>query len=98
MALDRSEFKTVAIGGPATLYEVTDLREVLRTAISAGQNLHLDLRGSGKWDLAGLQLLISCIRTGRSQGREIRLVNVPSTCAEIAARSGLSAWLESVSE
>jgi ABC-type transporter Mla MlaB component len=98
MELDQPGPKTIEIEGPATLYEVATLHKALREALSRGQDLLLDLRGSGKWDLAGLQLLISCIRTGQSLGRTVRLVNVPRVCAEIAERSGLAGWLRSVSE
>jgi ABC-type transporter Mla MlaB component len=98
MAVDRSDPKTISLQGPVTIYEVSTLRESLREALADGKDLRIDLGDSGKWDLAGLQLLISCIRTGESQGRTIRIARIPRVCAEIAERSGLAEWLETVAE
>ena len=51
---------------------------------------------TGPWDVAGLQLLISCVKTGRDRNQAVRLVNPPRGCAELAERSGLREWLHSV--
>ena len=64
MAVERPDFKTISFEGPATIYEVSAHRETLREALAEGKNLRIDLGDSGKWDLAGLQLLISCVKTG----------------------------------
>jgi ABC-type transporter Mla MlaB component len=98
MTSDRPEFKTIAVEGPATIYEVSALRETFRLALDGEVDLRVDLRDSGKWDLAGLQLLISCAKTADARGRHVRLTGVPKACAEIADRSGLSTWLESVTD
>ena len=98
MALDQPEFKTIAIEGPATIYEAAALKETLRNAVADGESLRIDLGESGRWDLAGLQLLISSVKTARSQGRTVRIFRVPKACAEIADRSGLMDWLRAVSE
>lgn len=98
MTLDQSDDLLIAIEGPATIYEVKALRETLLQALSKGGTLHIDLADSGKWDLAGLQLLISTIRTAQSQGRTALLHRVTRICAEVAERSGLSDWLRSVSD
>ncbi len=84
--------------GPVTLYEVAAVRETLRAALAGGNSLRLDLSDSGPWDIAGLQLLISCARSGRLRNQEVRVVNVPQSCAELAQRSGLSEWLRSIGE
>ena len=98
MAAERSESKTILLTGPITLYEVSAVRETLRIALAEGKRLRIDLRNSGPWDLAGLQLLISCVRTARDRDQTVRLVNIPGVCAEIAERSGLSDWLLTVQE
>jgi ABC-type transporter Mla MlaB component len=98
MAVERPDLKTVAFEGPVTLYEVSVHRETLREALAEGKNLRIDLGDSGKWDLAGLQLLISCVKTAERQGLTVRLARVPRVCAEIADRSGLTAWLDAVSD
>ena len=98
MALDRLDDVMIAIEGPATIYEVKALRETLHQGLSKGGRLQIDLAGSGKWDLAGLQLLISTIRTAQRQGQTASLHRVTKICAEVAERSGLSDWLRSVSD
>jgi ABC-type transporter Mla MlaB component len=98
MALDRSNEITISIEGPATIYEVKALREMMRQALRKPGSLKIDLGESGKWDLAGLQLLISCVRAGQSDGRTVRLLRVPRLCTEVAERSGLAQWLNSVTE
>ncbi len=98
MAVERPDLKTVAFDGPATIYEVAALRETLREALAEGKNLRIDLGDSGKWDLAGLQLLVSCVKTAVRQGLAVRLVRVPRVCVEIAERSGLSTWLAAVAD
>ena len=90
--------KTVGLDGPVTIYEVAGLREAFREALAEGMDLRVELDESTKWDLAGLQLLISCEKTARVQGRRLRLAKVPRACAEAAERAGLSAWLESATE
>ncbi len=68
MAVERLNLKTIAFEGPATIYEVSAHRETLREALAEGKGLRLDLGDSGKWDLAGLQLLISCVKTAQTPG------------------------------
>ena len=98
MALDQREFKTIVLEGPATIYEASALRETLREAMAEGKDLRIDLGESGRWDLAGLQLLVASVKTGQSEGRAVRLLRVPKVCSEIADRSGLADWLRAVSE
>ncbi len=93
MTVESKESITVVLSGPVTLYEVLVVRETLQTAISEGKHLRIDLSDSGPWDLAGVQLLISCSRSAESRDRAIRLVNTPRSCIEIAERAGLSDWL-----
>jgi ABC-type transporter Mla MlaB component len=98
MAVERPELKTISFEGPATIYEVSALRDTLREALAEGKNLQIDLGESGKWDLAGLQLLVSCVKTAERHGLTVRLARVPRVCAEMAERSGLSVWLGALSE
>jgi ABC-type transporter Mla MlaB component len=95
---DPPEGTDYVLTGPVTLYEVSAIREALRAALAGGQPLRIDLSESGPWDIAGLQLLISCVRSGRRRGQEVRVVNPPRSCADTAERSGLSGWLRSAGE
>jgi anti-anti-sigma regulatory factor len=92
MAGEQKEVKTILLTGPITLYEVSAVRESLSMALAEGKPLLIDLSDSGPWDLAGLQLIVSCVKTAR----EAHVINVPKLCAEIAERSGLAEWLGSV--
>jgi ABC-type transporter Mla MlaB component len=98
MANGQAGSKTIALEGAATIYEASALREKLREALADGGDIRIDLGESGRWDLAGLQLMISAIKTGQSSGTTVRLLRVPKVCAEIAERSGLSDWLRMNSE
>jgi ABC-type transporter Mla MlaB component len=91
-------FNAITLSGPVTIYESSDTREMLMTALAEGKDVRIDLETSGPWDLAGLQLVVSAVASGRKSGQAVRLANVPSVCAEIAARSGLSSWLNEVSD
>jgi ABC-type transporter Mla MlaB component len=90
--------KTVVLTGPVTLYEVSAVCDTLRGALVEGKPLRIDLSDTGPWDLAGLQLLISCVSTARNRDLAARLVGVPASCASVAERSGLSDWLKTVRE
>ena len=90
--------KTLAIEGPATIYEVAGLRDAFLRAMAEGRDLRVELDGSTRWDLAGLQLLGSCARTAQARGMRLTLAKVPRACVEAAERSGLSRWLESVTD
>ena len=92
----RIEDKTILLTGPVTVYEVATVRETLRDALAEGKPVRIDLSDSGPWDVAGLQLLISCVKSGRLRGQEVRLGNVPRPCTDLAQRYGLSDWLRSV--
>jgi ABC-type transporter Mla MlaB component len=98
MAGELPNLKTIAIDGPVTIYDVSSLRDTLQSELAEEKDLRIDLGGSGKWDLAGLQLLISCVRTAESLGRKVRVARIPKVCVEIAERSGLSQWLNQVAE
>ena len=98
MTVEQSVAKTILLTGPITLYEVSAVRETLRLALAEGKPLRIDLSDSGPWDVAGLQLLISCVKTGRILDQPVHLVDPPRGCAEIAERSGLADWLHAVQE
>jgi ABC-type transporter Mla MlaB component len=88
--------KTVALEGPVTIYEAASLRDAFRDALADGQSLRIELDESTKWDLGGLQLLISCVRTAQADGRVVEVANVPRGCAEAFHRAGLAHWLDSI--
>ena len=95
---DDFDATTVTLSGPVTLYESSEVREILASALAEGKSVRLNLETTGPWDLAGLQLLVSAVATGRKAGRPVRLVMVPGVCREIAERSGLGHWMEEATE
>jgi ABC-type transporter Mla MlaB component len=96
MAVEPIEEKTILLTGSVTVYEVATIRETLRDALAEGNPVRIDLSDSGPWDVAGLQLLISCVKSGEERSQVVHVVNAPRVCAEMAERSGLSEWLQSV--
>jgi ABC-type transporter Mla MlaB component len=98
MAIEETLVKTLLLTGPITLYEVSAVCETLRIALAEGKPLRIDLSDSGPWDLAGLQVLISCVQSARNRQLAVHLAGVPEVCAQVAERSGLSGWLLSVRE
>jgi ABC-type transporter Mla MlaB component len=98
MTVVPKEVKTILLTGPITLYEVSAVCVTLRMALADGKQLRIDLSDSGPWDLAGLQLLISCAQSARNRDLAVRLVGIPASCAQVAERAGLSDWLVSVRE
>lgn len=98
MAVGLLHDNTFTLAGPITLYDASEVREALMLALSEGRDLKIDLDTSGPWDLAGLQLLVSAVATGRRAGLSVVLVHVPGVCREVAERSGLAGWLAEVTE
>jgi ABC-type transporter Mla MlaB component len=88
--------KTVGLEGPVTIYEAAGLRDAFRDALAEGRDLRIELEDATKWDLAGLQLLISCVRTAQAEGLAVQVANVPRGCAEAFERAGLAEWLDAV--
>jgi anti-anti-sigma regulatory factor len=96
MTVEPTEVKTIRLTGPITLYEVSAVCETLRMALAEEKPLLIDLSDTGPWDLAGLQLLVSCDQSARNHDLSVRLVEIPAVCARVAERSGLADWLGSV--
>jgi ABC-type transporter Mla MlaB component len=84
---------TLVVAGPVTLGEVPRWREALIAAFSEAKPVQIDLAASGPWDVAGLQLLISALATGRRSGQPVRLVHVPRGFTAIAEQAGVSGRL-----
>lgn len=94
MSLASDSATTVMLSGPVTIYESIEIHESLVSALSAGQDLHVDLETSGPWDLAGFQLLVSVVNSAKKLDLTVRFLHIPGVCVEIAGRSGLRDWLE----
>jgi ABC-type transporter Mla MlaB component len=52
--------------------------------------LRIDLAASGPYDVSGLQLLLSVLRTPRTSGDPVRLARVPRVLFSIAERAGVA--------
>ena len=89
---------TVILTGPVTLYESSEVRDILLAALEEGKDLRIDLEATGPWDIAGMQLLIATVASGLKAGRRVRLLQVPGVCREVAERSGLHTWLTGVAD
>jgi ABC-type transporter Mla MlaB component len=98
VAADQSGSNTVALSGPVTLYESSGVRDTLVAALEEGKNLQINLEASGPWDVAGMQVLIAAVASGRKAGLNVRFLHVPGVCREVAERSGLFTWLTGVTD
>ena len=92
-----SHANLLVLSGPVTLYESSAVRDLLLGAVSEATSLEVDLKATGPWDLAGLQLLVSTVTSGTKAGVPVHLIHVPRVCQEVAERSGLADWLKAVS-
>jgi len=88
----------VILSGPVTLYESSEVRDLLLAALEDGKDLRINLEASGPWDVAGLQLLIATVASAQRLGLDVRLGQVPGVCREVAERSGLGDWLSGVTD
>lgn len=79
----------VTLSGPVTIEEAPRHREALLAALASGRGLRIDLEPSGPWDVAGLQLLLAALASGRQSGQGVRLAGSPGVLRELAERAGV---------
>jgi hypothetical protein len=79
-----------------TLAEVVHWRGILIDGVARGQGLRLDLAASGPWDLAGAQLLVATIASGKRAGRPILLARVPNVLIAVLERAALREQLAAI--
>ena len=79
---------TLAISGPVGLAEAPRWRDDLRAALAGGEPIRIDLSAAGPWDLAGLQLIVSALKSGKRDGQAVRLVGVPKVFRDLVERAG----------
>ena len=84
-----------ALDGELTLAWVGPLRDVGRSllAASAGDTLHVDLRGVTRADSAGLALLVDWLAWARAAGRPLGYSNLPPELLALAKLSELDSLL-----
>ena len=77
------------IAGTLSIPAAEDVRKALSDAFNGNSGPVLDLSGIEDCDTAGLQLLWSAINTAQRLNKRLRLLEIPSAVAEIAAVLGL---------
>jgi ABC-type transporter Mla MlaB component len=87
---------TVEVTGPVTRAEVAQWKSAFALGIARGLGLRIDLAGSGPWDLAGVQLLLATMASGRRAGQPVSLVRVPNVLTAVAERAALSECLAEI--
>ncbi len=80
---------TIMVTGPVTRAEAARWREAFAGPVSQGLGLRLDLAESGPWDLAGVQLLLAAMASGRRAGLPVEFVRAPGALRSVAERAGL---------
>jgi phospholipid transport system transporter-binding protein len=83
------------LAGELTLAFVGPLRDQGRSqlAASAGQQLHVDLKGVTRADSSGLALLVDWLAWARAAGRSLRYSNLPAEMLALARLSELDSML-----
>jgi ABC-type transporter Mla MlaB component len=89
---------TVAVTGPVTRAETARWRDAFSDGLARGHGLRIDLAGSGPWDLAGVQLLLASMASGRRAGRSISLARVPNVLKVVAERAALLDRIATITE
>ena len=89
---------TVVVTGPLTRDEVARWHDAFADGLARGRGLRIDLAESGPGDLAGVQLLLAAIASGRRAGWPIILARVPDVLTAVAERAGLRDRLAAVTE
>jgi ABC-type transporter Mla MlaB component len=80
---------TVEVTGPLTRDEAARWREALADGLARGRGLRIDLASSGPCDLAGVQLLLAAIESGKLAGAPVVLASIPGVLTAVARRAGL---------
>jgi phospholipid transport system transporter-binding protein len=93
--LDEASPGGFELAGELTLAFVGPLRDLGRRlfASSAGQQLHVDLKGVTRADSSGLALLVDWLAWARSAGRPLRYSNLPAGLLALARLSELDSLL-----
>jgi ABC-type transporter Mla MlaB component len=87
---------TVEVTGPVTRAEVAQWQSVFAEGLLRGGGLRIDLAGSGPWDVAGVQLLLATMASGRRAGRPVSLARVPNVLTAVAKRAALREHLAEI--
>jgi ABC-type transporter Mla MlaB component len=88
----------VSVTGPVTRDEAVRWRDAFSDGLARGPGLRIDLADSGPWDVAGVQLLLAAIASGRRLGRPVVLAGVPGVLRGVAERAGVLEPLAAVAE
>ncbi|MGD9162362.1 MAG: STAS domain-containing protein [Desulfobacteraceae bacterium] len=80
---------TIKINGPLSIYEAVDIHKKLLHSLAENNKINIDLGDVDSCDVAGLQLLISAIKTGEKEEKQITISNVSETFQKTAKLVGL---------
>jgi ABC-type transporter Mla MlaB component len=81
-----------------TRAEVAQWRRAFAEGLARGGGLRIDLADSGPWDVAGVQLLLATMASGRRAGGPVALARVPNVLMAVADRAALSECLAEITE
>ena len=80
---------TIKVSGPLTIYEASDIHKELLHSLAENNTINIDLGDVDSCDVAGIQLLISAIKTGEKEEKQITISNIPETFQTTASFAGL---------
>jgi hypothetical protein len=79
-----------------TRAEVARWQRAFAEGLARGEGLRIDLADSGPWDVAGVQLLLATMASGRRAGGPVSLARVPNVLMAVADRAALGEHLTEI--
>lgn len=85
---DEPEIREIAVSGGLTIYEVKSLHKLFLEGIQQAGGLRVDLKEVDACDAAGIQLLISLIKTAKKEGKSLSFPGLSEPVATAMKQGG----------
>ncbi len=85
----KTKDNTIKISGHLSIYEAADIQNKLLHSLAENNAIDIDLGDVDSCDVAGIQLLISAIKTGEKEEKQITISNISETFQETTRLVGL---------
>lgn len=80
---------TIKIDGSMSIYDVAGIHKKILTSFTENTTVNIDLSEVNSCDVAGIQLLLSAIKTGKESGNRIILSDISETIQQTARLVGV---------
>ncbi len=86
----KEEQAFLKLEGPLTVYEVTEMRDMLIASMNGSRQMILDLQGVTECDTAGIQLLLSARKKAVRDQKFLRITDCSDSVKQAAERIGIN--------